>query len=199
MDCLTAATFSPATRGRAQGWSATLNGPWHRPALLVFLAVVIAHWVEHVFQADQVYVLGMPPHMAMGALGMLYPWLVHSEWLHFGYAIVMFAGLFLLRHGFAGRADEWWRIALWIQGWHLVEHTLLLVQASLGHPFWGRPVPTSVLQLVFPRLELHLFYNTVVFVPMVIAMLYHRRPSAAERAAVTCTCARHLPARAAAA
>jgi hypothetical protein len=50
-------------------------------------------------------------------------------------------------------------------------------------------VPTSLLQLVLPRVELHLFYNSVVFLPMVIAMVYHLRPSRAEAAMATCTCA----------
>src|SRR5439155_5613898 len=35
-----------------------------------------------------------------------------------------------------------------------------------------------------PRLELHLFYNTVVFVPMVVAMLYHLFPGESERSAM---------------
>jgi hypothetical protein len=53
-------------------------------------------------------------------------------------------------------------------------------------------VPTSVLQVFLPRVELHLFYNSVVFVPMVIAMYYHLRPSESELAASVCGCARPL-------
>jgi hypothetical protein len=37
-------------------------------------------------------------------------------------------------------------------------------------------VPTSLLQVWVPRVELHLFYNTIVFVPMVIAMYFHMFP-----------------------
>jgi len=193
----TAAALPLTAGGGAQTWMATLNGRWHKAALLTFLAVVIGHWTEHVFQAYQVYGMGMPPSHAMGAMGMLYPWLIRTEWLHFGYAVVMFVGLYLLRSGFVGRAETWWRISLYIQAWHLVEHSLLFVQAST-HPFWGKAVPTSILQLVFPRMELHLFYNTIVFIPMVVAMLYHRRPSPAEAAAMTCSCGhahafRHAP------
>ena len=40
----------------------------------------------------------------------------------------------------------------------------------MHYPLFGAKVPTSILQLVFPRVELHLFYNVVVFIPMVIAM-----------------------------
>jgi hypothetical protein len=50
-------------------------------------------------------------------------------------------------------------------------------------------VPTSIVQLWVPRVELHLFYNTVVFVPMVIAMYYHMFPSAPEAAVQKCSCA----------
>ena len=35
----------------------------------------------------------------------------------------------------------------------------------------------SVLQFFVPRVELHLFYNSIVFVPMVIGMYYHMFPA----------------------
>ena len=63
-------------------------------------------------------------------------WLVHSEVLHYGYALIM-------------------------------------------------------LILCIPRLELHLFYNTVVFVPMMVAMYYHLLPSAPDAARMRCGCALH--------
>jgi hypothetical protein len=170
---------------------AALNGRYHRVALNVFLFVVIAHWAEHLVQAYQIWVLGRPRPQARGLLGQFYPWLVTSEWLHYGYALVMLVGLFLLWPGFAGRARSWWTVALAIQFWHHIEHLLLLIQAQTGHNFWGRPVPTSVLQLVLPRVELHLFYNSIVFIPMMIAVYYHLRPNAAEKQQAHCTCARH--------
>jgi hypothetical protein len=52
-------------------------------------------------------------------------------------------------------------------------------------------VPTSVGQIWIPRIELHLFYNAIVFAPMVVAMYYHMYPPAAELPSMTCTCARH--------
>lgn len=174
---------------QATGFSARLNTRWHRPALWAFTAVVAAHWAEHLFQAWQIWVMGMPRPHAMGLLGMAYPWLVHSEWLHYGYAVVMLAGLFLLRPGMEGRARSWWNVALAIQFWHHIEHALLLVQAQTGWRLAGRAVPTSIVQLWLPRVELHLFYNAVVFVPMVVAMAYHLFPSPAEAAAMRCSCA----------
>jgi hypothetical protein len=138
-----------------------LNTRHHRAALSVFLVVVLAHWAEHLVQAYQIWVLGHPRPQARGILGQVFPWLVTSEWLHYGYALVMLAGLFLLRPGFRGRARTWWTVALLIQFWHHIEHLLLLIQAQTGHNFFGGKVPTSVLQIFLPRVELHLFYNSV--------------------------------------
>jgi hypothetical protein len=167
-----------------------VNGPQHELALRLFMVVVLAHWAEHLLQAIQIYVLGWPVPEARGLLGYFYPWLITSETLHYGYALVMLAGLWLLRRGFTGASDHrWWTIALSIQFFHHFEHALLQTQAMLGHNFFGRPVPTSILQLWAPRVELHLFYNTIVFIPMVIAMYYHMFPTRPDAAAQRCTCA----------
>jgi hypothetical protein len=95
-----------------------------------------------------------------------------------------------LRPGFTGRARTWWTVALVIQFWHHIEHLLLLIQAQAHVNFFGKSVPTSVLQLVFPRVELHLFYNSIVFIPMVIAVYLHLRPNARELAQTSCACVR---------
>lgn len=143
----------------------------HGMLLKIFVAIMIAHWLEHIVQAYQVYGMGYERHHAMGMLGQIYPWLVHSEWMHFGYAVLTMLGLVILRDGFSGYALAWWNAALIIQIWHLFEHTLLFVQAQGGFRLWGATEPTSVLQLFWPRIELHLFYNSVVTVPIVIAMV----------------------------
>ncbi|ONI89788.1 hypothetical protein ALI22I_15025 [Saccharothrix sp. ALI-22-I] len=175
---------------QSPGLTARLNSTSHRAGLYVFGFIVLAHWAEHIVQAIQVFVLDWPRPEAGGVLGLVFPWLVTSEWLHYSYAIVMLIGFWVLRHGFTGRAKKWWKIALWIQVWHHLEHLLLLLQALTGSNLMGNPVPTSVAQLLFPRIELHLFYNAIVFAPMVVAMLYHMRPSASERAAMKCSCKR---------
>ena len=166
-----------------------LNGRYHRNALRIFLVVVLAHWAEHIVQAYQIWVLHRPVKQSRGVLGQFFPWLISSEWLHYGYAIVMLVFLFLLRPGFVGRARTFWNIALVIQFWHHIEHLLLLIQAQTAHNFFGKPVPTSVLQLAFPRVELHLFYNSIVFIPMVVAMCLRLRPNRAELDAAACGCA----------
>ncbi|MEU4219511.1 hypothetical protein [Actinoplanes sp. NPDC026623] len=174
---------------RSVSW---INGAGHRLVLGLFMVVVLAHWAEHLVQAFQIWGLGEPRPQARGVLGQFYPWLISSETLHYGYAIVMLIGLFALRNGFAGRARTWWTVALVIQFWHHIEHLLLLIQAQTHHFLFGAAVPTSILQHFYPRVELHLFYNTVVFIPMVVAMYFHLRPTEAERATTSCTCAREL-------
>ncbi|GAA0459528.1 hypothetical protein Ade02nite_13560 [Paractinoplanes deccanensis] len=166
----------------------SLGETHHRAALNVFMVIVLAHWAEHIVQAVQIWGMGYARPQARGVLGMPFPWLVSSEWLHYGYALVMVAGLWLLRGGFTGTARRFWMLAFGIQVWHHFEHLLLLIQAQTGRPFFGQAVPTSILQLVLPRVELHLFYNTVVFVPMVIAVYLHLRPSEAEARRMRCSC-----------
>src|SRR5574339_888338 len=100
----------------ADSFIGRLNGERHELALRLFMVIVLAHWAEHLLQALQIYALGWPVPDARGALGQLFPWLITSETLHYGYALVMLIGLWLLRSGFAGRLDHsWWMVAFSIQ------------------------------------------------------------------------------------
>lgn len=166
-----------------------LNGRRHEAALRLFMLVVLGHWAEHLAQAVQIYVLGWPVAEARGVLGLWYPWLIKSELLHYLYALVMLVGLWTLRKGFGGLSRKWWTAALVIQFWHHVEHALLIGQALTGHNLFGSPVPSSIVQLLIPRVELHLFYNTIVFIPMVIGMYYHISPPEGEEPSRGCSCA----------
>jgi hypothetical protein len=165
-----------------------LNGPWHKRALQAFMIIVIAHLAEHLVQAFQVYVLAWPPHQAGGILGQAFPWLVHSEVLHYGYALIMLVGIWTLLPGFVGQSRAWWLAALGIQFWHHIEHALLQGQVIAGRTLFGAPAPTSIVQLWIPRLELHLVYNTLVLVPMLVAMYYHVFPSPHDAARMRCSC-----------
>ncbi|MEH6987152.1 hypothetical protein [Cytobacillus firmus] len=165
------------------------NTDWHKRSLYLYAIIVLGHWLEHIFQVVQIHSFHMETHNANGFLGMYAPWLVKSEWLHTGYAWLMIIGLIILRKGFMGLSKSWWILSLTIQAWHVVEHSLLSFQAITGISFFGYDNPTSVLQLIIPRVELHLFYNSIVTVPMVIAMLTHMFPSKKVRANMKCTCA----------
>lgn len=184
---VSASTLHSLATGRQSIYD-KLNARWHKLALRFFMFIVLAHWAEHIAQAWQIYVLGWPAHHAGGFLGLYYPWLVHSEVLHYGYALIMLTGIWALRKGFTGSSQKWWTIALVIQFWHHIEHLLLIGQATFHHNLFGSPVPTSIVQLLIPRVELHLFYNTIVFIPMVVGMYYHMFPRSGETHQAMCNC-----------
>jgi hypothetical protein len=179
-----------AVSATSSGIVQQLNTRWHRRALQVFALIVLLHWAEHLVQALQIWGLDRARPEARGVLGQVFPWLVSSEWLHFAYAVVMLVGFALLLPGFVGRARIVWALALGIQVWHFIEHGLLFYQVQMDDFLGGRTQATSVAQLVFPRVELHLFYNAIVTIPMLIALYYHRYPPRRERTTLRplCTC-----------
>lgn len=166
-----------------------LNGAWHERSLQLFLVIVLAHWAEHLAQAFQIYALGWPIEESRGILGLWFPWLVSSELLHYGYALVMLVGIWILLPGFTGVSRPWWLASLAIQFWHHIEHALLQGQALVGQNLLSSPVPMSIAQIWIPRVELHLLYNSLVFAPMMVAMYYHMFPPEGEAAHMRCTCA----------
>jgi hypothetical protein len=180
----------PASTGRLS-LIEKLNTAWHERALEIFMAVVLLHWAEHLAQAYQLYAMGWAPPDALGIFGLYFPWLVASETLHYGYALVMLGGQWFLRTGFSGRSYRWWMVSFWIQAWHHFEHLLLQGQALVGENLFNAPVPVSMLQLWIRRPELHLIYNTLVFIPMVVAMYYHMFPLEEDAAQQQCSCAIH--------
>jgi hypothetical protein len=154
-----------------------LTGPLHQRALWLFMVIVLGHWLEHLTQVYQIYVLGWLPKTAGGVLGLWFPWLSSSEVLHFTYNLLLWGGILLLQPGFQGAARQWWNVALLAQSWHFFEHILLQVQWLTGVYLFGAAKQTSIGELWFPRPELHFLYNLVVFVPLVLGMLaYFRRP-----------------------
>ncbi|MGZ3789852.1 MAG: hypothetical protein ACXVLQ_15040 [Bacteriovorax sp.] len=178
-----------APRSAYRQFIARLNSNKHELALRIYMIIVLAHWGEHLVQAFQIFVLKWPRPESRGILGQWYPWLISSELLHYAYALFMLIGLWILRFGFKGRSRTWWTISLVIQFWHHIEHLLLQGQAIFKTNLFHSPVPVSLLQIFFPRVELHLFYNTIVFIPMIIGMYYHIFPTKDELAQHQCACA----------
>lgn len=181
--------LSRSAPSQPQSFVERINSGGHERALQLFMFIVLAHWAEHLTQAFQIFVLGWPRPEAGGVLGLWFPWMVKSEVLHYGYALVMLVGLWVLRSGFVGRGYTWWMIAFGIQFWHHIEHALLQGQALVGINLFNSPVPISIAQLFIPRVELHLIYNTIVFVPMVIGMYYHMFPAPEDASRMRCSCA----------
>lgn len=162
----------------------TLNGPRHKQAIQVFMMIFLAHLADHLIQVYQVYVLKFPESRSHGLLVQLFPGPITSEtteWFHHGFAFIMLTGLVVLARGFTGQARRWWNLALAIQIWHFFEHTLLTIQVVLQKNLFGSSVPMSILQLVIPRVELHVFYTGIVFIPMFLAILYEFAPPLKRR------------------
>lgn len=138
----------------------------------IFGAIMVAHWLEHLFQAYQVYVLHMSRACSLGLLGMKYPWLIRTESLHLAFAWLTFMMFYFAGVGYFSSK---FAIKMWIAGWaaaffHLVEHSLLFAQAVSHHYLFGATQPTSLLQLLVPRIELHLFYNSVITILMLLSL-----------------------------
>ncbi len=125
-----------------------------------FLAVVAFHFLEHIVQLWQLYVLQWSRPQCLGLLGLWQPWLVRSELLHYSIAFYMLVGLYIYRPLFK---NHWWTTAYYLQAFHHLEHAILMTSGV----FWGTPI--SIGGLWFSRIELHFFYNLIVIIPMAIA------------------------------
>lgn len=160
-------------------------------ALTVFLALVLVqgfHEIEHVAQVGQRMLLGIPD--GNGLLGSL----TDIEPLHFAYnslylalLVSVFVMLGLQRDGPSERGPlvaGLVTFALAFQMWHELEHVFKLVQYLVLDTngtggILGRG-PGALLPL-FPIPLLHLGYNTIAYLPALIAFiaLVRRSPSAA--------------------
>jgi hypothetical protein len=147
--------------------------PSHARLLWLYLMIVLLHWLEHLCQMYQIYVLGWMPKAAGGVLGLWWPWLASSEILHVGYNGLLWGGMILLMAGFVGNAQQWWKVSFALQTFHLFEHLLLFAQWLAGLYLFGAAEPTSIGQLWIRRPELHFAYNLAVFVPMLVAVWLH--------------------------
>lgn len=157
-------------------WLKSLHGPAHQRALWLFMVIVLGHWLEHLTQVYQIYVMGWAPKAAGGVLGLWFPWLSSSEVLHFTYNLLLWGGILFLQPGFQGAARRWWNVALLAQSWHFFEHILLQAQWLTGFYLFGAAKQTGIGELWFPRPELHFVYNLIVFAPLVLGMLVYFRP-----------------------
>lgn|SRR5574341_1328932 len=73
-----------------------------------------------------------------------------------------------------------------VPGRTVVAEPKLTLRVRGGLPMHIEPIRPPVF---LPRVELHLFYNAAVFVPMIVAALLHTHPNPAERKLMPCACA----------
>ena len=148
----------------------------HRTYLNYFLIIIYSHLFEHVAQMIQLYLLHWERPRCLGLLGLFWPSLIHSEYLHYGHALFMLVGIYYLTKYMYNRHSLWWmELTLILAFYHHFEHLLLLIQSTSQVNFFGKSIPTSIGQLWFPRIELHFFYNFLVGIPMMIALHLNRK------------------------
>jgi hypothetical protein len=133
------------------------------------VAVQSFHMLEHVVQLSRVRFDGVPSR------GSLVGSVADTEWVHFGYNTLVLAGLALLlllrRRGWnprgnrANRAlgDRLVLAAAVLQGYHVVEHTLKVVQ----HQVTGAKVNPGILGEVFDLVLLHFGLNAAIYLAFV--------------------------------
>ena len=144
-------------------------------SMKLFFLISVFHLLEHFAQMFQLYYLHFTRKQSLGILGLYYPWLIHSEWLHFIFSVFTLVGLVCLEPKITKRsAKRWWTLSIALSTYHCAEHTLLLGQALLKHNLLNNDAPVSFGQLFLPRIELHFFYNLIIFIPMVIALCLNR-------------------------
>lgn len=156
-----------------------IAGAWL--ALYLVLAVTqTGHVMEHVVQVAQLRVLGLSGHHAHGIFGAL-----DIEWVHFTWNAWVLAAVVVLLIGRPG--NRWLWVAAPLAAWHLLEHTFLIVTYLVtgveGTPgllamggLLGNGLPVA-------RAELHLFYNVLETIPLLMGLGWAWRHTAAARRA----------------
>ena len=135
-------------------------------ALYFVLALTqTGHVMEHVVQVTQLRILGLSGEHAHGVFGAL-----DIEWVHFvwnAWVLVAIVALLLGR-----QRNLWLWIAAPLAAWHLLEHSVLivlyLVTGTEGNP--GLLAMGGLLANGLPlvRPDLHLVYNLVETLPLLI-------------------------------
>lgn len=143
--------------------------------LKISVAVKIERWLEHIVQAYQVCVMGYERPHALVLLGRFCPRLVDTEWMRFGYSVLIWLGLVVLREGFSRSAQAWWDAAATAEIWHSFEPIMPFLRAQGGFALWGTNEPTSVAGLFCPRMESYSFYNFIIILLIIISMIISRR------------------------
>lgn len=132
----------------------------------MLVASQLGHVLEHITQVLQITVLGMRPQDARGMLSVL-----DAEWIHFGFntwILVAIAALLVVHPRL-----RWLWIAAVASTWHAIEHAYLLA-GYLATGVSGQPGLLASGGLIFgglpiARPQLHLLYNLLEVVPLVIA------------------------------
>lgn len=125
-------------------------------ALTTIWIVQSLHMMEHVAQVIQKFVLGQPEaHRLLGTI-------FDFEWVHFVYNTSLEVALVFIFIWYRRAGNQQLplslRLALWVQGYHVVEHLVKMFQYYAG----GAATAKGILGFVFPVVWLHFSINLFV-------------------------------------
>lgn len=158
-----------------------------------YTAVVVVqgvHVLEHVLQLLQVYVLGVPDDDALGLLGYLFQLNGTEEYLHLVFNVSYFLAPVVVLAGVAQRtkagllppgAPMFAWLAVVLEGWHLVEHVVIISHAIANG---GCPCPgIGDVALGVSDTQLHFVYNVAAYAATLVPYRLMRtaRPAAPVR------------------
>ncbi len=143
----------------------------------VAIALQVGHYIEHVAQVYQYWILGLPRQEALGIL-----WFANIEWNHFIFNALYFALLvymvwLLIHHIRRERRVAWLPdklllgSVLLLQGWHTIEHEVRLIR----HLDRACEPCAGIVDSVFGigLINLHYWYNTLaLLLPLVVFAVY---------------------------
>jgi hypothetical protein len=133
--------------------------------LIATLTLQSVHMLEHVAQVLQKFVLRQPE--AHGLLGAIFDF----EWVHFVFNTSLGAALVLIffwcRRAAGHPLPLSLRAVVWLQGYHVVEHVVKMLQYYVSHA-----EPTKgILGFVFPVIWLHFWINMIVLALIVVLIV----------------------------
>ncbi len=149
----------------------------HYGWLALFYVLVLTqsgHVIEHVAQIVQIHILGLPLKEARGIFGAL-----DIEWVHFIWNSWVLIAVVLLLTRF--RDNRWLWATLVLAGWHELEHVVIMyrylttgVAGTPGLLSHGGAIAGGT-PLIRP--DLHMLYNVIETVPLVVAFFVELRRS----------------------
>lgn len=147
------------------------NYGWLAFFYLIFISQ-LGHFGEHLVQMYQIHVLGLPAKMSHGVIGPL-----DIEWVHVIFNTwVLFGAIVLLTRY---PKNKWLWITLIAATWHEIEHLYIItyyIQTGIpGNPGLLSRGGAILGGFNIARPDMHMFYNILETVPLVVAFFVQIR------------------------
>lgn len=130
------------------------------------------HFIEHIAQILQIYVLGVPRADAHGIFGNL-----DAEYVHFFFDTFLTVGVIILLFRFRKNKALW--VSLVIGLWHTAEHWYITYYYVFDNAFYKAHAKNGLLaqggllwpNSPLPRAELHFLYNLIFTIPLIWGLI----------------------------